>query len=108
MVLFSLYAGHYPVMARVIRQGSTITLPPSIVAQLGDEIELEVTTLGHGLYIETAAEARKREAGLRQLDAVLARRRAQQPDAKETPEDIDEIVRLVKEVRRQHATPRPL
>lgn len=40
-------------MARVIRQGSTITLPPSIVAQLGDETELEVTTLGHGIYIET-------------------------------------------------------
>jgi len=95
-------------MARVIRQGSTITLPPSVVAQLGEETELEVTPLGHGLYIEPAAAARQREAGLRQLDAVLARRRAQQPDAKETPEDIDEIVRLVKEVRRQHATPRPL
>lgn len=108
MVLFSLYEGYHLIMARVIRQGSTITLPPSIVAQLGDEIELEVTTLGHGLYLETATEARKREAGLRQLEAVLARRRTQQPDATETPEDIDEIVRLVKEVRRQHAAPRPL
>jgi hypothetical protein len=95
-------------MARVIRQGSTITLPPSIVDQLGDETELEVTPLGHGIYIETAAEARQRAEGLRQLEAVLARRRAQQPDANETPEEIDEIVRLVKEVRRQHATSRPL
>jgi hypothetical protein len=108
MTLFSLYKGYHSVMVRVIRQGSTITLPPSIVAQLGDETELEVTVMGHGIYIETAAEARQREAGLRQLDAVLARRRTQQPDANETPEDIDEIVRLVKEVRRQHATPCPL
>jgi hypothetical protein len=48
MALFPLYEGHHPVMARVIRQGPSITLPPSIVAQFGDETELEVTTLGHG------------------------------------------------------------
>jgi hypothetical protein len=95
-------------MACVIRYGSAIMLPPDIVAQLGDETELEVTKLGHGVYIETAAEARKREEGLRQLETVLARRRAQQPEAEETPGEIAEIVRLVKEVRGRHGIPRPL
>jgi hypothetical protein len=79
-------------------------LPPKDIIRLWHGL----SDLGHGIYIETAAEARQRAEGLRQLEAVLARRRAQQPDAHETPEEIDEIVRLVKEVRRRHATSRPL
>lgn len=85
-----------------------ILLPPEIMAQLGDDPELEIQAFGHGVYIETASEARKREEGLQQLGAILARRRAAQPDAEETQENIEEIVRTVKEVRHQHAATRSL
>ena len=71
--------GEQRFMARVIRHGSTFTLPPELMAQLGDETEWEVTRLGHGMYLETRIDAQQWEENRQRLEALLARRRAQSP-----------------------------